>query len=86
LNIAILGFDLSTAIKAGENQGRHLQHDFVVLGQRSVRLPRLPHGYSIKQTELPKTSIAAKRTAIAAWVSSESNLSPLQATGGWLPD
>jgi len=84
LNIAILGFDLSTAIKAGENRGRHLQHDFVVLGQRSVRLPRLPHGYSIKQTELPKTNLAAKRIAIAAWVSSENDLSPIQATGGWL--
>src|SRR5262245_11683203 len=29
--VALLGFELSTDVKAGENRGRTLQHDFVVL-------------------------------------------------------
>jgi len=32
LNIAILGFDLTSKVKKGENKGRTLKHEFVVLG------------------------------------------------------
>lgn len=31
LNVAVLGMGLDTEVKAGENRGRRLQHDFVVL-------------------------------------------------------
>jgi hypothetical protein len=35
VNLAVLGSGLTTAVQAGENRGRQLRHDFVVLGTTS---------------------------------------------------
>ena len=40
VSIALLGFGISTAVKAGENSGRQLNHDFVVLGMEHNQLRR----------------------------------------------
>ena len=80
--IAILGFNLTTQVKAGENSGRQLKHDFAVLGLQSVPMSVKGDRYLIT-TKLPATSVAAPRTAIAAWVSSQNDPTPVQATGGW---
>ena len=81
LHVALLGFGIETPVARGENRGRTLAQEFVVLqhsvqtsdtGQWQVELPRIDPG-------------AAKRHAIALWVSSPDNPAPLQATGGWLP-
>ncbi len=81
LHVARLGFGLNINVKAGENSGRKLLHDFVVLsletvkmnaGKADVRLPALP----------PQAADA--RTAIAAWVTEPGQLEPIQAVGGWL--
>ena len=82
-SIAILGFDLTTQVKAGENSGRRLKHDFAVLGLQSVPMSIKGDRYLIT-TKLPSTSISAPRTAIAAWVSRANDPTPIQATGGWL--
>ena len=82
-SIAILGFDLTTRVQAGENSGRELKHDFAVLGLHSVPMSRNGDGYLIT-TELPVASVAAPRTAIAAWISYADDPTPVQATGGWL--
>lgn len=37
-HVALLGFDLSTPVHAGENRGRTLRHDFVVLGMQEQQL------------------------------------------------
>ena len=39
-HVAILGFDLKTEVRAGENGGRTLEHDFVVLGYRRLATTR----------------------------------------------
>jgi len=88
LNIAILGFDLSSQIKAGENRGRHLKHDFVVLGHRMIKMQnqlssKLSSHYTNK-VQLPQVNIKANRQAIAVWVNEESHLNPIQAVGGWI--
>ena len=82
-SIAILGFDLTTRVKAGENSGKQLKHDFAVLGLHSVPMSKKDNRYSIT-TKLPAMSVSAPRTAIAAWVSYEDDPTPVQATGGWL--
>lgn len=80
LTVALLGLDLETAVKAGENRGKTLKHDFVVLD--SVTFDReLNQNW---QGELPTSTIAAPRYAIAAWVNDESSLQPIQAVGGLL--
>lgn len=84
LNIAVLGFDLISKVKKGENSGRTLRHDFVVLGYRSVAMPSNGTGFKANNITLPAISIDSARTALATWVSTAEDQTPLQATGGWL--
>lgn len=84
LNIAVLGFDLISKVKQGENSGRTLHHDFVVLGYRSVAMQPGETGFTVDNISLPIASVVAKRKALATWVSTSTDQTPLQATGGWL--
>jgi hypothetical protein len=81
-SIAILGFDLTSRVKAGENRGKQLQHDFAVLGFHSVPMSKRDDHYSVA-TKLPAAGVSVPRMAIAAWISSADDPTPLQATGGW---
>lgn len=80
LNIAILGFDLETKVRAGENRGKTLKHDFVVLGQASQNSSNGQWNMA-----LPKaSSLASSRIGIAIWVSEKNTQKPIQSIGGWL--
>lgn len=81
LNVAILGFGLQTPVKAGENRGELLEHDFVVLGYQQYESDTGQWQGAMPDAPLQH---AASRLAVAAWVSSESQQQPLQALGGWL--
>lgn len=83
LNIAILGFDLITTVEAGENRGRELQHDFVVLGYHRQAMERSETGYALT-TKRPMLIEKAEKKGLAAWIDYENDPSPVQATGGWL--
>jgi hypothetical protein len=85
LHLALLGFDLSSEVQSGENSGRTLRHDFVVLDYRRQPLTRVDEGYRVR-TDRPRSGIKAGRYAIAAWVTPRGGLEPLQAVGGWLPE
>jgi len=85
LNVALLGFDLNSQVTAGENRGRELPHDFVMLGLETVNL-KLRDGYYETETALPTSHITAPSYGIVAWVSKHGRQAPLQATGGWMPD
>ncbi len=85
LNIAVLGFDLNVDITAGENNGKTLSHDFVVLGLQRVAMTLSNDGhYTVSSADLPKLSVHPSITALSTWVNDEGDLSPLQATGGWI--
>ncbi|ARN74111.1 DUF1223 domain-containing protein [Oceanicoccus sagamiensis] len=79
LTIAVIGFDLKTPVKAGENKGELLNHDFVVLGVKDYQVSG-----SAWQGELPPVSAKYQDTplAIAAWVSDSRSLKPIQVVGG----
>jgi hypothetical protein len=82
LNVALLGNDLESDVKRGENSGRKLRHDFVVL--QLVKTDLIASGDRwIGSISIPKQN-AEKPRAFAAWVSEEDVDSPIQATGGWL--
>ena len=85
ISVALLGFDLKTSVKAGENQGRELPHNFVVLGINADKLTPDNNFYKT-QLRLPETKINAPRYAVAAWVSTQQTQAPLQSVGGWLPE
>jgi hypothetical protein len=83
LNIAILGSDIKTDVRAGENDGKELKHDFTVLGYKTVPLYNNETVYTV-MTELPDIVETAPRMAISAWINKENDMTPIQAAGGWL--
>jgi hypothetical protein len=78
-HVALLGAGISSKIGAGENGGRHLEHDFVVLGLQDVPLKD-----GAARLTIPPASESAPRHAVAIWVTRAGELAPVQATGGWL--
>ena len=82
---ALLVSDLSSEVTAGENSGRHLNHDFAVLSLITRPLANQGVGYqgTFIIDDHPKG--VNGRFALAAWVTRSGQLEPLQAVGGWLP-
>ena len=76
LHVATLGFDLNTKVGAGENSGRNLRQDFVVL---SISNQKMSNG----KTEFVFNPDSRAR-AIAAWITAPNQIEPIQAVGGWL--
>ena len=82
VHVARLGFSATANVTAGENAGRKLIHDFVVLGLVSETMKV---GTKDLRLPTPITSTAEPRTALAIWVTPAGELEPIQAVGGWLP-
>jgi len=83
LNVALLGNDLESDVKRGENSGRKLRHDFVVL--QLAKSEMTSRGNLWTGTALLSSNVGTdKATALAAWVKSGETAPPIQATGGWL--
>ncbi len=80
LHLVRLGMGLHTQVAAGENSGRRLSHDFVVLDyhQRAS-----DHGrWSLDLGAVPEQG--QRRVALVAWVSQGEDLKPLQVAGGFI--
>ncbi len=80
VHVALLGGGIVSAVRAGENEGRTLHHEFVALALRHAKLAGGRAGISLP-------AVAAKgvtRRAVAVWITRPGSLAPLQATGGWL--
>ena len=82
VHLAILGFGLATDVSGGENRGRRLEEDFVMLGYLSAGHSHLGEWDLALPQVVPARST---RRAIAAWISVDTDPTPLQAVGGWLP-
>jgi hypothetical protein len=82
VEVALLGSGLKTDVQRGENAGRKLGHDFVVLHHQRVKLVPGDGRFSAA-VALPE-KMPAPAAAIAAWVSAGDSQEPLQAVGGWL--
>lgn len=82
--LALLGFDLKTDVKAGENRGKQLPHDFVVLGVNSAEVKKQKGLYKMS-LDIPVQKVDAPQYGLVAWLSDTHKQKPLQATGGLLP-
>lgn len=82
--LACLGFGININVRAGENNGRSLRHDFVVLSLDHQKLVSSSQEFHLPSPAL-ETASRPNRTALAAWITRADNITPLQATGGWLP-
>jgi hypothetical protein len=83
-HVALLGSGISSRIDAGENNGRNLQHDFVVLGLGEAAM-KSEGGLMRARLTMDAMNEVGARKAVAVWVSAPGQLAPAQATGGWLP-
>jgi hypothetical protein len=81
LNIALLGNDLQSDVKRGENSGRKLRHDFVVLDLIQTNMANALNRWTGSIALLTRAG-NDKTSAFAAWITE--NGIPVQATGGWL--
>lgn len=77
---ALLGLGLSSDVKAGENSGRKLQHDFVALAHESAAMAA--SGDGVRATL--KLPAARQPGALAVWITAAGNTEPVQAAGGAL--
>lgn len=82
-HVAVLGMGLERKISAGENKGKTLDHDFVVLGYQNIDLKGEGSSWTGRgDWRVPKYPAPA-HYALAVWVSTERG-APIQAAGGML--
>lgn len=77
-HVALLGFDLASSVRGGENSGRKLEHDFVALSFQSAKLN------DAGETTLTLPAGIAGEKGLAVWVTAVDGTEPVQAVGGWL--
>ncbi|MCG9756963.1 DUF1223 domain-containing protein [Shewanella insulae] len=83
LHLALLGSGMTTQVGRGENRGKYLREDFVVLSHEHFRgIDATPVSFSGTVGALPGEAREAKRLAWVAWI--EQDYLPLQAVGDWL--
>jgi len=80
VNIALLGFNIMTDIKTGENSGKKFTEDFIVLDK--IKQFSKDGNWIIDISTMHIKS--GQRYALAIWINKPDNLQPLQATGGWI--
>jgi hypothetical protein len=79
LHVAVLGMGLQTDVQAGENRGRQLTHDFVVLEHWQQA------GSKTWKFTLPELADRGQqRTALALWLTAPDSLRVVQATGSYI--
>ncbi len=83
LHVALLGFHVVTDVRGGENSGRSLEHDFVVLNFTSMPLTSAT-GKEFEGAPVEiKSSTDDPPRAVVGWISGTDG-SILQIAGGWL--
>lgn len=85
LSIAILSFNQKTPVRAGENKGELLRHDFVVLSLETFNVKRQKNTWSGQWPTTDKSLPQGEHRGFAAWLTTANSLKPIQAVGGWLP-
>ena len=84
VHVAILAFDQQTSVTVGENRGKKLPHDFVVIGYKT-RVMKSLNNALVAKLSLPSTEkFQSAEKALVVWVSKGNDPRPIQATGDWL--
>ncbi|HTH47013.1 MAG TPA: DUF1223 domain-containing protein [Candidatus Limnocylindria bacterium] len=84
--VAWLGSNLVTDVRRGENAGRQLRHNFVLLRSFTTRLKRTEDQAAATVTLSHPDPRDSEKLAVAAWVMRRGEPAPLQAAGGWWKD
>jgi hypothetical protein len=84
VNAALLLSGQASDVKAGENAGRHLQHDFVVVTLLERPLTRQEESFHGVFTISTKLKAMSGPQALAVWITRTGQMEPVQAAGGWI--
>ena len=84
IHAALLAGGIVSDVKAGENKGRRLNHDFAVVNLVQIGMTTSNGVAKGKFILNPPGASAGKTLALTVWVTRAGQLEPLQATGGWL--
>lgn len=80
VHVALLGGGIVSGVKAGENEGRTLHHEFVALA-----LAAAPLRDGAAELKLPRgDDKGVTRHAVAVWITRRGSPTAVQATGGWV--
>ncbi len=82
LNVAYLGMGVETDVQRGENAGRLLKNDFVVLQHEQHTVDAQPQKWRLQVKGVPQ--MGQKQTAVAVWLSDPETQKIVQAAGGYL--
>ena len=83
LHLAWLGCGYRRAIERGENAGRSLREDFIVLEHQYRDVESKNHRFSAEFDLSPPAVGKEQKLALVAWFSDRDNQRPVQAVGGW---
>ena len=84
IHAALLAGNLDSEVRGGENEGRRLHHEFVVLNLIQIGMRGgndAAHGKFILD---PRRFPKEKTLGMTVWVTVAGEMTPLQSTGGWL--
>lgn len=81
VHVVRLGGGISSDVRRGENRGKQLHHEFLVLDWTSTKLKE---GQATLRIPPDTKGETPAREALAVWVSAKGNPTPLQAIGGWI--
>ncbi len=84
IHAALLAGGIISAVKAGENRGRDLRHDFAVVNLVQIGMTTSNGVAKGRFIISPPKSDAGTTRALAVWVTLADELQPVQAAGGWL--
>jgi hypothetical protein len=80
---ALLGFEIMSPVKEGENKGKTLEHNFSVVGFSQGTMKKDGNRFSIELTVKNDVMLKPKRLGVAVWVTTD-GMTPVQAAGGYL--
>ena len=79
-----LGFGIISDVKAWENKGRKLEHNFAVLSYAKVGMRHVVGGAMAAEADLKDNeNVRAERFGIAFWVTKGNDPTPVQAVSAW---
>lgn len=80
---AILGFDVESEIQHGENSGKKLKHNFIVLNYQEKPFQFQPtEEIWLSKIAIPTVRERVSQKGIAVWVGEDRSQIPIQAAGG----
>ena len=83
--VTVIGFGIESSVKAGENSGRTLTHDFVVLQYAQRRVKQRKGLYYDRMPLDLELSKGIKERAIVVWITRNRDVYALQAVGVKIP-